>query len=163
MEVFITPLLHLLSKTHAPPQFSAQSFYSHLSAKVSSSSWSTSLIPLQIGVYQGDALSVVIFNTVINTMVDTIKTRLDLRYHFSTSQTVNLLQYADDACLIAESPSSCQQLLHVVDGWQQWSGRKVKVPKCHSLAIKASTGRVVYPNLYIIISMTNISPLLLSQ
>ena len=128
-----------LKHYHAPPQFSGivQSFYSHLSAKVSSSSWSTSLIPLQIGVYQGDPLPVVIFNTVINTMVDT---RLDLGYHYSTSQTVNLLQYADDACLIADSPSSCQQLLHVVDGWLQWSGMKVKVPKCHSLAIEASTG-----------------------
>ena len=64
-----------LKHYHAPPQFSGivQSFYSHLSAKVSSSSWSTPLILLQTEFYQGDPLSAVIFNTVINTIVDTIK------------------------------------------------------------------------------------------
>ena len=69
-----------LQHYHAPPQFTrmVQAFYSHLAAKVNSQSWSTSLIPLSVGVYQGDPLSVVIFNTVINTMVDTIKCRVTL-------------------------------------------------------------------------------------
>ena len=53
---------------NAPPQFSkiVQMFYTGLYAKVSSSKWST---PLKLGAYQGDPLSVVIFNTVINTAV----------------------------------------------------------------------------------------------
>ena len=55
-------------------------------------SWSTPLIPLKIGVYQGDPLSVVIFNTVINTMVEVIKTRPDLGYHITNRHSVNLLQ-----------------------------------------------------------------------
>ena len=51
---------------HAPPEFCAlfQSWYSGLSATMSSLDWVTSPIPLQIGVYQGDPLSVVIFLTV---------------------------------------------------------------------------------------------------
>ena len=63
-----------LQHYHAPSKFTGivQSFYSHLSVKVCKSSWSTPLIPLQVGAYQGDPLSVVIFNTVINTMVDII-------------------------------------------------------------------------------------------
>ena len=60
--------------------------------KVNSNSWSTPLIPLKIGVYQGDPLSVVIFNTVINTMVEVIKTRPDLGYHITNRHSVNLLQ-----------------------------------------------------------------------
>ena len=51
------------------------------------------VVPIQVGVYQGDPLSVVTFNTVVNTMVDTLKTRTDLGYSFSPSQkSVNLLQ-----------------------------------------------------------------------
>ena len=80
-------------------------------------------------------------------MVDTIKCRLDFGY--ASLPPSHQLQYADDTCLIADSPASCQQLLHVVDRWLKWSGMKAKVPKCHSLALQASTGRVVNPHLFI--------------
>ena len=43
------------------------------------------MISLQKGLYQGDPLSVVIFNTVMNSLVDTITTRIDLGYQFSNS------------------------------------------------------------------------------
>ena len=43
-----------------------------------------------MGIYQGDPLLVVIFNTVINTLVDTVKSHPDL------GTTINMLQYADD-------------------------------------------------------------------
>ena len=60
---------------HASPKFSAvvESLYDGIAAEVMSEGWSTPLIPLQRGVYQGDPLSVVIFNTVINTLIDTIR------------------------------------------------------------------------------------------
>ena len=48
------------------------SLYSNLSADVTAQSWSTNPIPLQIGVYQGDPLSVIIFNTVMATLADSI-------------------------------------------------------------------------------------------
>ena len=58
-------------------------------------------------------LSVVIFNrinTVINTLVDTLQTHLGFGYTISGSNhQVNLLQYADDTCLLANSPASCQK------------------------------------------------------
>ena len=134
----------------APPQFvaSIQSLYSDLSATVITQSWSTPVIPLQKGVYQGDPLSVVIFNTVINTLVDTIRRRLDLGYTITnTPHTINLLQYADDTCIIAKDPASCQYLLQIVDQWLQWSGMEAKVPTCCSLAIQSSTGKLTDPGL----------------
>ena len=144
-------LSFFLQHYHAPPQFLAivKAFYSNLSATINSLDWSTPPIPLEVRVYQGDLLSVVLFNTVINTMVDTIKTRPDLGYHLTSTQSVNLLQYADDTCLVADSPSSCQQLLHLVDRWLNWSGMRAKVSKCHSLALKASVAKVVDPHLHI--------------
>ena len=109
-----------LQNYHAPPQFLSilQALYSGLNATVITESWDTPLVSLQKGVYQGDPLSVVIFNTVINTLVDTITTRIDLGYQLSGSlRRVNILQYADDICLVANSPSSCQYLLSKVGDW----------------------------------------------
>ena len=78
-------ILHSLRHYHVPSKMTnlVKAFYTGLAASVSSSSWSTSLIPIQVGVYQGDPLSVVIFNTVINTLVDTLQTRRDLGYSYS--------------------------------------------------------------------------------
>ena len=126
-----------------------QSLYSGLLGTIISSSWSTPTIPLEVGVYQGDPLSVVIFNTVINTLVDTLQTRPDLGFSVSNSHQVNLLQYADDTCITANSPAACQHLLAMVDSWLQWSGMQAKVPKCHCLALQSSTGKLLDPHLSI--------------
>ena len=48
---------------------------------------------------------------------------------------INLLQYADDTCVIADSPAACQQQLNQVDQWLGWSGMKAKVTKCYCVAI----------------------------
>lgn len=108
----------------------------------------TPLVPLRIGVYQGDPLSVVIFNTVMNTLVDTLTTRRDLGYHFTgTRHKVNILQYADDTCLVANSPASCQFLLSMVSDWLSWAGMKAKVCKCHTISLQSSIGKMVDPQL----------------
>ena len=51
---------------HSPPSFSRliQVMYDGLSASVMTQDWSTPAFPLQIGVYQGDPLSVVIFSSI---------------------------------------------------------------------------------------------------
>jgi len=127
-----------------------QSLYSDLRGKVITNEWETPTISLDIGVYQGDPLSVVIFNTVINTLVDTLQSRIDLGYTLSKSTCkVNLLQYADDTCLLADSPAACQHLLEIVEQWLQWSGIRAKVCKCHSLALQGSTGKLIDPQLLI--------------
>ena len=61
---------------HAPAQFCniLQSLYSGLLGTIISSTRSTPTIPLEVGVYQGGPLSVVMFNTVINTLVDSLQT-----------------------------------------------------------------------------------------
>ena len=120
-------------------------FCSQLNVKVITDEWETPSIPLQKGVYQGDPLSVVIFNTVINTLLDTVSLRLDLGYQFSNSnRQVNILQYADDTCLVADSLASGQFLLNIISDWLQWSGMVAKIPKCQCLAL---TGKLVDPHL----------------
>ena len=135
---------------HAPPCFRQilQALYSDLVGKVITNEWETLPIPLDIGVYQGDPLSVVIFNTVINTLVDTLQSRIDLGYTLSSStRQINLLQYADDTCLLADSAATCQHLLEIVKQWLQWSGMRAKVCKCHCMALQGSTGKLIDPQL----------------
>ena len=86
----------------------------------------------------------------MNTLVDTLQTCLDLGYTISGStHQINSLQYADDTCLLANSPASCQYLLNIVDDWVQWSGMQAKVAKCHSMALQGSTGRPIDPKLHL--------------
>ena len=52
-----------------------------------------------------------------------------------------------DTRLVANSPSAAQTLLHLVERWLHWSGMRAKVPKYHSLSLKASVARLVDPHL----------------
>ena len=126
-----------------------QALYTNLSASIITAEWSTPVIPLQIGVYQGDPFSVVIFTTVINTLIDTLKQHTNLAYTLKPNHQINLLQYANDTRLVANSPSACQYLLNTTNQWLLWSGMRAKLPKCHCLAIGSSSGKVVDPQLVI--------------
>ena len=78
--------------------------------------------------------------------MDTLQTRRDLGYRYSQLQSpINLLQYADDTCLIGNSPASCQHILEMMAGWLHWSGMKAKIPKCACLGLQASTGKKMDP------------------
>ena len=140
-----------LAHYHAPQQMIelVSELYSGLSAVVSTKSWTTAPIHLQLGVYQGDPLSVAIFNTVMNTLVDSITQHCSyLGYKLnSVSSAINLLQYADDTTLIGDGPASCQRLLDLTESWLSWSGMRANVPKCVSVAIRASSGKAYNPNL----------------
>jgi hypothetical protein len=69
-------LISFCLKHYHAPQSSLQSvnnIYSNLSAVFTSPDWMTSPVPLKRGVYQGDPLSPVIFNTVMSTLADTLR------------------------------------------------------------------------------------------
>ena len=64
-----------------------------------------------------------VFNTVMATLVDALTVDSSLGYTFSqSSRLVNALQYANDKCLIADGPASCQRMLERVE----WTGMRVK-------------------------------------
>ena len=101
---------------HTPMPFisTIRSIYSNLSATVTAGSCSMRCIPLQVGVYQGDPLSVAIFNTVMVTLTDALKADRQLGYKLGGKTTTNVLQYADDTCIVANGPANCQSLLDEV-------------------------------------------------
>ena len=80
-------------------------------------------------------------------MVDTLKAYKHHGYMLARNHHVPLLQYADDTCILANSPATCQFLLSKIEVWFQWAGMKAKVLKCHSLAFKSSSAEPVDPKL----------------
>ena len=125
-------------------------FYCCLGASTQLPEGHTSTIPLQIGLYQDDPLSITIFNTVMNTYLDGLKAFQTNGYKFSNSiHSLYVLQYADDTCLTSDGPASCRAMLEFTEQWLQWSGIKAKPCKCQCLAVEASTGRTYDPNLQI--------------
>ena len=121
--------------------------YQDLTEVISTDAWQTDPFHLQIGVYQGDPLSVLVFSTVMNTLVDTItKSHADMGYSLGTSSH-NLLQYADNTSLIADGPSSCQTLLSTTEAWLVRSGMKANIPKCVSLAVGLPAASRMTPSL----------------
>lgn len=139
-----------LKHYHTPSKVvsTVANLYTNLSATITTPAWTTAEIPLQVGVYQGDPLSTVIFNTVMCTRIEALHPYQQLGYTFSQSDcSVHLLQYADDTCLIGSGPASCQELLRPVERWLQWTGMRAKPANCHSLGIRASTGKSFDPAL----------------
>ena len=133
-----------LQHFHASPRFrnTVSNLYSGLNIVITTPAWATNPIPLTVGVYQGDPLSVTIFNSVMSTLGESLKQYKQLGYFFSNSpRSLSTLQYADDTCLVADGPSSCQTLLQHVDRWLDWAGMRAKIPKYHSQAIRATSPR----------------------
>ena len=140
-----------LEHYYAPARMVAavSDLYRGLVGVVRTKEWSTKPFTMEVGVFQGDPLSVIIFNTVMNTLVDTItQSHHHLGYSLSSAnQSYNLLQFAGNTSLLGKGPAACQALLDSTEQWLDWSGMKPKVPKCCSLAVQASSGRVYDPQL----------------
>ena len=138
-----------LQHYHAPDHFTdtITNLYTDLTGIVRTKQWTTAAFHLGIGVFQGDPLSVSIFNMVMNTLVDTLSEHRNFGYTLSqSSHTCNHLQYADDNCLIGDGPASCQALLSKTEQWLEWARMKAKVTKCGSLAFQASTNQGYDPS-----------------
>ena len=94
-----------LNHYHLPPKCKeiVQCIYRRF---IKSNRWQTCLIPFRKGVFQGDPLSVIIFNMVINLYVDVISQPLynSLSYQYSyVNGQLLLSQFADDTCLVSNS------------------------------------------------------------
>jgi hypothetical protein len=138
-------ILLTLQHYHLDPAFISliRAFYSGLSVVVTTKSWTTDSIPLNIGIFQGDPLSVIIFNLVANLFVELITEHYNhLGYDFTGSaHKLSLLQYADDSCLASNSLENCQILCKAAEMWLEWACMRAKVPKCRVLAIRR--GKVI--------------------
>ena len=106
--------------------------------------WVYHLILLKTSVYQSNLFLVITFNTVMCTLVDSLKFMTHLGYQFFESlRATYLLQYADGTCLIGKHAASCMKLLDGVQQRLDWSGIKAMVLKSHSLHLQAAIAKTI--------------------
>ena len=123
--------------------------YSNLTVQVRTPDWQTGMIPFQKSVFQGDPLSVSIFNMVINMYVDQISSprHLSLAYEYSYSNShllVLLTQFTDDTSIITNSVKSCQFLCNMSLQFFEWANMQINVWKCCALAVSSRPKSRVY-------------------
>ena len=91
------------------------------------------------GVLQGDCLSPLLFDMVINTLIKTKgkgKTRC-MRYNFCNSLAPrNWFQFADNSALVTLTEQDRQLLLNLFTKWCKWENLIVRVDKYKSFRIK---------------------------
>ena len=99
----------------------------------------TSPIVVHRGVLQGDSLSPLLFNLVINILIATIKQdKLNcMRYVYDYALTPkHWMQFADDTPLVTGLESDNQYLCNAFVKWSKWVGLVIKVSKCHVFGMK---------------------------
>ena len=96
-------------------------------------------IILEKGVLQGDCLSPLLFNLVVNTLlkaIDSEKVRCMGYSYCDTLSPRHWFQFADDSALVTSTVEDSQALLNVFTKCCNWSGLKICPRKCKTFAMK---------------------------
>lgn len=118
------------------------SYYDRLFARVDCGSFTSDTFHYGIGVFQGCTASPILFNIVLQTLLDVLCRDKHLSYSFTQTKpdksiVVSTLvpTFADDMALVTKSCKGNQFLLDKLHQWLRWSKTmRLKVPKCLSLA-----------------------------
>ena len=103
--------------------------------KVHSGSQSTDPIEIRRGVKQGDPLSPLLFNLVVDELICKLEERsqgLTVSEHLS----ISVLGYADDLVLFADSRKEGQRLLSIAENFFRQRGLSLNVAKCAALCVQ---------------------------
>ena len=151
-------ILAILHAYHFPSWFQhiIKDLYSDMATVYRTDDYITDPVPIEVGVFQGDPLSVGIFLMIINpvfTWLDISEsTTHGFRFDSDTKMKMYALAalgFADDITVIARSADGAQFLLNGVHRFCGWSKMKIKLKKCLSFGTKRVDNRwVMYdPNL----------------
>ena len=120
--------------------------YEDLRAMVATDQWRTREFVYGVGVFQGDPLSVAIFDMVMNLFVDALEP-LESRcaYDFS-SLNVSLFNsiFADDAATVTRGVKEAQLVCQRIGEFLEWSGLQANVSKCSCFSRRRQPGPAVF-------------------
>ena len=89
------------------------------------------------GVKQGDPLSPVIFNLVIDQLLRSLLQECGSTYN---GKTVRAMAFVDDLVLLADSPVGLQHLLDWTSTFLETCGLLLNTSKCHTVSIVSNGG-----------------------
>ena len=143
-ETVVLPALTIVAPLHlaTPP------------LKTITESFTTDFLHVGNGVLQGDCLSPLLFNMIVNTFIQRIKKKQfeDLGYKFIQYLSPrHWFQFADDAAVITSMESHNQILLNEFSRWCNWAGLSIRIDKCHAFGMAKikTASKQVRPKLYL--------------
>ena len=124
------------------------------STAIASDAFVTDFILVSRGVLQGDCLSPLAFNMVINTFIEFIKNEKYQQFGYNFIKYMiprHWYQFADDAAVVTGLEHENQVLFNAFNRWCTWADMIIRVDKCHSFGMKkvGSSSRQYKPKLYI--------------
>ena len=114
----------------------------------------TDFILVGKGVLQGNCLSPLAFNMIINTFIQFIKSEKYQQFGYNFIKYMiprHWYQFADDAAVVTGLEHENQVLLNAFNSWCTWADMVIRVDKCHSFGMKkvCLSSRQYKPKLYI--------------
>lgn len=91
-------------------------------------------VPLRCGVRQGDPLSPILFNMVLDELL-TILSNSDMGGTLRIGSRVPALAFADDLVLLGDTRRDAERALHVACEFFKASGMALNARKCHALSV----------------------------
>ena len=129
-----------------------KSYYENYKIRIGTAAYVTEPIAVNNGVLQGDCLSPLLFNMVVNTLIRCIDDErikcLGYNYCYNLSPK-HWFQFADDSALVTNTVEGTQSLLNVFSKWCNWASLEVRVDKCASFGIKKNGKKATQFNPYL--------------
>ena len=150
-------LIPVILKYHHMPESVIQlidSLYRNFRTTIITDSYSTEFIYVEKGVLQGDCLSPLLFNLLVNTFVQYIKSEKFTQLGYSYSEYLcpkHWYQFADDAAVITGQTYENQILLNAFTAWCTWCDMKIRVDKCKTFGIAKvnSAAKQTFPKVFV--------------
>lgn len=124
--------------------------YANVGTQFKAQNGRTKTIKMEAGVKQGCPLSPIIFNMVLDGLLDSLNKEDGYSLH---GKKINALAFADDLVLVGFSYESLQRLLRQTEDYLNQAGFKINVMKCKSIVVqpvkKGKTRKLVSKPLYI--------------
>ena len=137
--------------------------YDNYYISVLTKNYITSPVKVERGVPQGDSLSPLLFNLIINTLIQSINNDkvkcLGYVYDVASSPR-HWFQFADDTAIVSALQEDNQLLCNVFSKWTTWADLIIRIDQCHTFGMKKrSTASVQYQPI-IILNGERIPPLM---
>ena len=146
-------IMKVLECHHFPEHIKSliKTYYTNYKVSIGTDNFTTDPIVIEKGVFQGDCLSSLLFNLVVNALLKTIDSEKirSMGYNYCDTLTPrHWFQFADDSALVSSTEEDSQALLNVFTKWCKWAGLKICPRKSKIFPMRKCGTRSVQFNPY---------------